>query len=397
MPPPGSDQPAAPATPPVWSDPVPTPTRSGATGRILVGVLVLVLALGGGVAVGAALRPAASSAPSTSPTTHTTTPPATPAAASAALDVQGIANGVNPAVVDINTTLAGGNGAAGTGMIISPTGMVLTNNHVVADETSISVRSVTTGRTFSATVVGYDATDDVAVVQLKGVSGLPTITSAKPTPLLIGQPVVAIGNALGQGGTPTATGGVVAAVNQTVTATDNGQNPETLHGMIQTDAPIQPGDSGGPLVNPSGQVVGMDTAATTNSGGLQQATNGQAGFAIPIDTALTIARAIGAGQAAPNVHLGARALLGVEIATNTSQAGTGAPVSRVEPNTPASSAGITAGSLITSFNGKPIANGTDLTNAIAPLPSGAQATVGWVDRNGQQHSATVTLVAGPPA
>jgi len=273
----------------------------------------------------------------------------------------------------------------------------MTNNHVVADETTISARSVSTGHTYSATVVGYDATDDVSLVQLKGASGLPTVTPAKAGPLLIGQPVVAIGNALGQGGTPTATGGVVAAVNQTVTATDNGQNSETLHGMIQTDAPIQPGDSGGPLVNPSGQVIGMDTAATTNSGGLQQATNGQAGFAIPIDTALAIAHNIAAGQTAPNVHLGGRAFLGVEIATNTSNAGKGAPVSRIEPNTAASSAGITAGSLITSFNGTPIASGTDLTNAIAPLQAGAQATVGWVDRNGQQHSATVTLTTGPPA
>ncbi|HWW44921.1 MAG TPA: trypsin-like peptidase domain-containing protein [Acidimicrobiia bacterium] len=395
MPPPGSEQPPAP--PPVWGDPAASPARPRATGRILVGVVVLALALGGGVAVGAALRPTASSAPTTSPTTHATTPPAAPAGASATLDVQGIANGVDPAVVDINTNLTGGNGAAGTGMIISPTGMVLTNNHVVADETTISVRSVTTGHTYGATVVGYDSTDDVALVQLKGASGLPTITPAKAAPLLIGQPVVAIGNALGQGGTPSATGGVVAAVNQTVTASDNGQNPETLHGMIQTDAPIQPGDSGGPMVNPSGQVVGMDTAATTNSGGLQQATSGQAGFAIPIGTALTIVHEIAAGQAVPNVHLGARALLGVEIATNTSNAGSGAPVSRVEPNTPAASVGIAAGSLITSFNGTPIANGTDLTNVIAPLQAGAQATVGWTDRSGQQHSATVTLIAGPPA
>ncbi|HEV2309637.1 MAG TPA: trypsin-like peptidase domain-containing protein, partial [Acidimicrobiia bacterium] len=332
IPPPGSEQPAAPA--PAWSDVVGPPARRSGKGRLLVGAVVLLLALGGGVAVGASLRPAASRASSTAPATRATTPPS-PVAGSATLDVQGIANGVNPAVVDINTTLGGGNGAAGTGMIIAANGLVLTNNHVVADETSISVRSVTTGHTFGASVVGYDATDDVALVQLKGASGLPVITPAKAGPLLIGQPVVAIGNAGGQGGTPSATGGVVAAVNQTVTATDNGQNPETLHGMIETDAPIQPGDSGGPMVNPSGQVVGMDTAATTNGGGLQQATNPQAGFAIPIETALTIAHNIANGQSAPNVHVGARALLGVELNTAGGNTTTGAPVSRVEPNTPA--------------------------------------------------------------
>jgi len=393
--PPGSEQPPA---PPAWGDTLEQPPkRRGGTARVVVGVLVVVLALGAGIGVGAALRPTASaSAQSTPATTGATTPPA-PAPGTSTLDVAGIANGVNPSVVDINTTLSGGNAAAGTGMVLTPGGQVLTNNHVVADETSITVRSVTSGKTYSASVVGYDATDDVALIQLKGASGLPTITPAKPGPLLIGQPVVAIGNALGQGGTPTATGGVVAAVNQTVTATDQGQNPETLHGMIQTNAQIQPGDSGGPMVNPSGQVVGMDTAATTNGGGLQQATNTSAGFAIPIDTALTIAHEIAAGQMAPSVHLGSRALLGVELTTNATNAGGGAPVSRVEPNTPAASAGIAGGDLITSFNGTTIANGTDLTNAIAPLQPGAQATVGWVDRNGQHHSATVTLIAGPPA
>ncbi len=394
MPPPGSEPPPA---PPAWGDTLEQPPKpSGGAARVIVGVLVVVLALGGGIGVGAALRPTASaSAQATPATTGATTPPP-PAPGTSTLDVAAIANGVNPGVVDINTSLSGGNAAAGTGMVLTPNGQVLTNNHVIADETSITVRSVTTGKSYSASVVGYDATNDVAVIQLKGASGLPTITPAKPGPLLIGQPIVAIGNALGQGGTPTATGGVVAAVNQTVTATDNGQNPETLHGMIQTNAQIQPGDSGGPMVNPSGQVIGMDTAATTNGGGLQQATNTGAGFAIPIDTALTIAHEIAAGQTAPSVHLGSRALLGVELTTNATNAGSGAPVSRVEPNTPAASAGITGGDLITSFNGAKIANGTDLTNAIAPLQPGAQATVGWV-RNGQQHSATVTLIAGPPA
>jgi len=303
---------------------------------------------------------------------------------------------VDPAVVDINTTLASNGGAAaGTGMVISSTGEVLTNNHVIDEATSISVRSVTSGRTYSATVVGYDATDDVALLQLKGASGLATITPAKAATLLIGQPVVAIGNALGHGGTPSATAGVVAAVNQTVTATDNGQNPETLHGMIETDAQIQPGDSGGPLANPAAQVVGMDTAATTNGGGLQQATE-TAGFAIPINTALTVAHEIAAGQAGPNIHLGDRALLGVDIA-QTNAAGGGAAVSRVVPGTPAASLGIAAGDAIVAFNGTTITSGADLTTAIAPLHPGDRVTVTWVDRSGQRHTATTSLVKGPPA
>ena len=394
--PPGDDQPVE---RPVWSASEPPAPRRPAF-KLLAGLVVLLLGFGGGVAVGAALRPqsSSSSAASTAGRTVTTSPPPAPAAAGASpgLDAAAIGALVNPGVVDINTTLASNGGAAaGTGMVISSTGQVLTNNHVIDEATSISVRSVTSGRAYSATVVGYDATDDVALLQLKGASGLATITPAKASTLLIGQPVVAIGNALGQGGTPSATAGVVAAVNQTVTATDNGQNPETLHGMIETNAQIQPGDSGGPLVNPAAQVVGMDTAATTNGGGLQQATQ-TAGFAIPIDTALTVAHEIAAGQAGANIHLGDRALLGVDIA-QAGAAGGGAAVSRVEPGTPAASLGITAGDAIVAFNGTTITSGADLTTAIAPLHPGDQVTVTWVDRSGQRHTATAALVQGPPA
>ena len=375
------------------------PARRRPASRLLAGVVVLLLAFGGGVAVGAALRPASSSSSTASTAGRTaTSPQPAPAAAgaSAGLDAAAIAAVLDPAVVDINTTLAGNGGAAaGTGMVISSTGEVLTNNHVIDEATSISVRSVTSGRAYAATVVGYDATDDVALLQLKGASGLATITPARAATLLIGQPVVAIGNALGHGGTPSATAGVVAAVDQTVTATDNGQNPETLHGMIQTDAQIQPGDSGGPLADPAAQVVGMDTAATTNGGGLQQATE-TAGFAIPINTALTVAHEIAAGQAGPNLHLGDRALLGVDIA-QTNAAGGGAAVSRVEPGTPAASLGIAAGDAIVGFNGTTITSGADLTTAIAPLHPGDQVTVTWVDRSGQRHTATASLVKGPPA
>ncbi len=220
-------------------------------------------------------------------------------------DVSGVASKVDPAVVDINTTLTNG-AAAGTGMIIRSSGEVLTNNHVINGATSISVQVAGTGASHPAKVLGYDAANDVAVLQIQGVSNLPTVSTSTQTPT-VGQPVVAIGNALGRGGTPATAPGSVTALGQTITATDdNGSNPETLTGAIEVNAGIQPGDSGGPLVNASGQVVGMDSAGSNS----QSNTSGTDGFAIPIGHALDIAHQIEAGKSDGNVTVGSRAILG---------------------------------------------------------------------------------------
>ena len=179
---------------------------------------------------------------------------------SSGLDVSAIAAKVDPSVVDVNTTLPQG-AAAGTGMVISSSGEVLTNNHVINGATSVSVTAAG-GKTYQAKVVGYDATDDVAVLQLQGDPKLPTISTSSSQPA-VGDSILGIGNALGKGGTPATAPGTVTAVNQTITASDDdGSNPETLKGTIQIDANIEPGDSGGPLVNANGQVVGMDSAGS---------------------------------------------------------------------------------------------------------------------------------------
>lgn len=186
---------------------------------------------------------------------------------SSGVDAAAVAAKVDPAIVDVNTTLQGG-AAAGTGMVLTSSGEVLTNNHVIDGATSVTATD-STGRKYSAKVVGYDAADDVAVLQLQGASKLPTVSVASTAPA-VGDPVVALGNALGRGGTPATAEGSVTAVDQTITAADdNGANPETLHNMIQIDANIQPGDSGGPLVNANGQVVGMDSAGSSSQASIQ--------------------------------------------------------------------------------------------------------------------------------
>ena len=165
--------------------------------------------------------------------------------------------------------------------------------------------------------------------------------------------------------------------------------------MIQTDAQIQPGDSGGPLVNADAQVVGMDTAASTPGGRLQQASQ-TVGFAIPIGRVLTIGHQIESGQAGPNLHLGVRGVLGVEVRDSGGSPSAGAPVVSVEPSSPAASLGLTAGDSIVSLNGAPIGTSAALTTGLAPFHSGQSVTIGWIDTSGHRHTGTVALMPGPP-
>ncbi len=322
----------------------------------------------------------------------------------AGVNTSAIAAQVDPGLVDIDTTLAQGGAAAGTGMVLTSSGLVLTNNHVIENATTINVQVVGSSRSYSATVLGYSVTDDVALLKLQNASGLKTVTTGNSANLSVGQPLVAIGNAGGTGGTPTAVGGTVTALNQTITAGDSGTLSETLHGLIETDANIQPGDSGGALVNTSGRVIGMNTAAAATNGSNNQ------GYAIGINQALTVANEIKSGKASSTIQIGPRALLGVEV-TDSSQSGgngffggsggsstvAGAYIDGVESGSAADNAGIGTGDTIVSINGTTITSAQDLTNALLNDKPGDSVTVGWVDTQGTSHSASVQLTAGPPA
>jgi len=294
------------------------------------------------------------------------------------------------AVVDINAQLDTGEAVAGTGMVIASNGTVLTNNHVVADAQNISVQINGSGRTYTATVIGVDESSDIAVLSLANASGLPTIPLGDSTKVSRGDHVNAVGNALGRGGAPAVAAGQVTALNQTITATDQGGgNPESLGGMIQFDGNIQPGDSGGPLVNQSDQVVGMDTAGS----GRVRRISGNVGFAIPINAAVAIANQITAGKKSGGIQIGSRGVIGIEV-TDTFDS-SGAQVVQVESGSSARRAGIRAGDLITKLNGSSITSVSDLRNALAGKSPGDQVTVGWQDASGIQHSATVSLGSGP--
>lgn len=260
---------------------------------------------------------------------------------------------------------------------------------MILGATSISVRVVTTGKTYRATVVGTAPTRDVAVLQLTNASGLQITNLGDSAGVQVGDAVTGVGNAGGDGGTPSAARGAVVALNQALTASDaNGQNAERLTGMIETNAPIKPGDSGGPLFDSANHVIGMDTAASAAGRGTP------AGFAIPIATAASVADQIEAGQASSTIHLGYPAFLGVSIAANS--ASRGAQIQSALAGGPAQKAGIGAGDVITSLGGTPIQSGTALRAAITAHRPGQGVAVAWLDTTGQAHHATITLIAGPP-
>jgi len=152
-------------------------------------------------------------------------------------------------------------------MVLTSSGLVLTNNHVIADATKIEVQSVSTGDTWTASVLGYDITDDVALLQLKNASGLDTVSVGNSDSVTVGDSVVALGNALGKGGAPAVAEGTVSQLDQSIDVDNEDGSTSALAGLIETSAALQPGDSGGPLSDASGAVIGMDVAASTNRRG----------------------------------------------------------------------------------------------------------------------------------
>ncbi len=335
------------------------------------------------------------------------------------LNIPAILAKVEPAVVDITATGTTSNGFgvaqfedAGTGMIISPNGLVLTNNHVIAGATTVRVTLYGQSASRAARVVGTDPAHDVALVQILGASNLPTVTFGDSSALQVGDPVVAIGNALALQGTPTVTEGIVSALNRTITANDPTTGlTETISGMIQTDAPISSGNSGGPLVDAQGDVVGMNTAVVTSSG---QTAAQNVGFAEAINSVLPIIKTLesnpnaytGGSSAGANSNPGATAFLGVGIQTLTpaldSQLGrpttdTGALVDYVYPGSAAATAGIQAGDVITAVNGQPVTSASSLASIIHSKAPGDSINLTIITQNGSTETVSVTLGTFPAA
>ncbi|KHL18647.1 UNVERIFIED_CONTAM: hypothetical protein LK11_05995 [Mumia flava] len=296
--------------------------------------------------------------------------------------------------------------AAGTGMVLSSDGEILTNHHVVEGATAIEVEIAATGQTYSAEVVGYDAVTDVALLQLDDASGLDTVTPDTTDPVEVGDEVTGVGNA-GGSEQPSAASGTVTGLEESIDVADQtGGGSEQLTGLIEVDADIVSGDSGGPLYDADDEVVGMNTAASSGSADIT-------GYAIPIGTALEIVSQIQSGEESGTVQIGATPFLGVTLATQSSvrpgrggwsqsdpygsgsEQPEGVAVQGVVDGSAAEEAGITGGDAITAIDGTAVGTASALSEAIAQHEVGDRMTVTWTDTDGQSHSAEVTLGEGP--
>jgi len=318
-----------------------------------------------------------------------------PAPASTRLDQARVERELTPGLVDLRANLQYSREVSvNTGIILSADGLVLTSNNDIVGATSVTATLVGSGRTCTARVLGYDATRDVALLKLEGAAHLPAVTLGNYSQVTIGMPVLALGNAQGQGGvTPAA--GVITALDRSIYSGLGDQDlaPQNLRGMQQTSAHVGPGDDGGPLADSDGRVIGMITTANSPSGQLSTT-----GFAIPINTAMAIAHQISHGQASSTVYLGQPGFLGVQMKISTSQAPSGALLAGVIAGAPASRAGLAAGDVITGLNGLPVTTPASLNTLLGRYHSGDVVSVRWTAIHGgthTSHTTKITLGNGP--
>jgi S1-C subfamily serine protease len=398
--------PAGPSAQSVPSAGARSPSRLSASRlrALLIYLVVAVLSATAGVGTTLAVQHATATGPRG---------PAVPRDAAAdrpgAMDDEAVYHEVEPGVVDVTANLQYlQETAKGTGFVIdAAAGLILTNNHVIDDATSVTVTPVTSGRSYPARILGYDATRDVALLQVRGAAGLKAVAIGNSAQLRVGTPVLAIGNEGGQGGSPTVAPGVISSLDRSIVASDQSSGlTETLRGMMQTDADIRPGDSGGPLADAAGRVVGIDTAA----GG----STVYSGYAIPINQALPLARQIAAGRPGGRVQIGLPAFLGVLLPDSASASGpgctdggttaapasiapvrSGALVDGVLCGTAAAEAGLFAGDVITSIGGHAVTSPGSLTARLSRYHPGSQVALAWVAPGGSLHTAVVTLATGP--
>ncbi|HEY1624161.1 MAG TPA: trypsin-like peptidase domain-containing protein [Streptosporangiaceae bacterium] len=408
--------------------PPPPPPRPSHHKRALVITGVAALALG--AAAGGLVN-----------TLHTSSSGTATATSKTGLSASQIAARVDPGLVDVISTdgdvQPDGAMSYGTGIVLTATGEILTNNHVIEGATSVKVIDIGNGKTYKANVVGYDAGHDVAVLQLADASGLTIASLGDSSSVAVGNSVTALGNAEGKNGTPSVASGTVTALNQSITASDElSSTNEQLTGLIESNTPIEPGDSGGPLVNAYGQVVGMDTAASSSyqfqGVGQNQNSGATDAYTIPIGEAIQLAQDIESGNATGTIHIGATAFMGIEISTENQsdtgglgglgglggqgtggqgsggqgsggqgsggqQQGNGAELAGVLQNSPAANAGLAEGDTITALGGQSVTDSEDVQHILVKYHPGDSVPVTWVDGAGTQHTSTLKLTSGPAA
>lgn len=308
------------------------------------------------------------------------------------LDSTMVSGEVEPALVNITAGLRPyGVGAAGSGIVLTADGQVLTSHHVIKGADTVSVSDIGTGAVYQATVLGYDSGADIALLALAGASDLPVARIGSSAPLRLGDEVLAIGNAGGTG-SPTAVGGNITGLDSSIVARNAADlSRKSLRGMIEVAAQVAAGQSGGALVDRYGAVVGVVTAA---SGELQKALGrGPNGYAVPIDAAMSVVRQIRSGTPTDSVHVGPTATLGI-ITSDAKPVG--ARIDVAVFGQPAYAAGLSEGEVITAIDGRAIANTQALKSALNLHKPEEAVHLDISEPGGAQRTVSVTLTAGPP-
>ncbi|NHA00136.1 trypsin-like serine protease [Nocardioides sp. W3-2-3] len=286
-------------------------------------------------------------------------------------------------IVQITSTLTDGTGA-GTGLVLTSDGEVVTNHHVVEGATAIKVTDVSTGRTYTARYVGGDAVTDVAVLQLEDASGL-TPADLSGDAAQVGDEITAVGDAGGDGGSLTASPGTVSALGQDITVeSTDGSGGTELTDLIQMDAYVVPGDSGGAVLDSDGQVVGMNVAASSGSRQV-------VGYAIPIATVESVVRKIEDGDESGNVGSGYHGYLGVGLDPSA----TTPLVAQADGGLRRRGRGVAVGDTITKVDGVAVPTAEALQKAIAAKDAGDRVSLTWTGTDGRSHTATATLGEAP--
>jgi putative serine protease PepD len=325
--------------------------------------------------------------------------------------VTAVAKAASPSVVTISVSGSNGSGS-GSGVVLTKSGYILTNTHVVTLEGSVAtpvieVRTVD-GKVYSGMVVGTDPTNDLAVVKVNAITSLTPAVFANSNKINVGDNVVAIGSPLGLDTTVTA--GIVSALNRTIqvansaapeNGTGSGGGLQLFNGgssstavpinlsVIQTDAAINPGNSGGALLNDQGQVLGINVAIASAGNTSGQAGSIGVGFAIPANNAQRIAAELIKSGKASHAMLGAYITDALSSNTNSSFS-VGAKISKLMPNSPAGKAGIQVGDVIIKIDNEVINSASDLTALVRQLPAGAKANF-VLQRAGKVLTIAVTL------
>jgi len=356
---------------------------------LVAGIVALVLAAGGFSFAARTIQgalPSSSSTATTEPQTQPSDPTDNPGQQGGGTTTGNAVAAAQSAGVVLIEAETGSGIAAGTGMILTADGQVLTNYHVVAGSDKVSVTVADSGNTYTATVVGFDQARDVAVLQLKNASGLTTVTVDKDQ-VAVGDAIAAVGNASG-GGELVKAAGRVTATDQSLTVSSDSPwgSSEDLSGLVETNARAVPGDSGGPMFDSQNEVLGMTTAGSTKD---------RTSYAVPIATALAVVDQIETGQDAGTVRVGPAGYLGIKVADAETGSTIGKTITQVVAGSPADKAGVVSGSKLTKVGDTTIKAGANLATVIRALEPGQQVAIEWTTPNGTHKTATVTLGSSP--